>query len=386
MQITRVKEIIMGSTRQHARFPSSTPALLPTVIGAALMTFAAGCERSSPPADTNAAPPVAAAPSAVDDVEVTELALAVVKPLPASWSAEGDTPARVALGKALYFDARLSKNHDISCNSCHDVKRFGVDGEATSPGHKGQRGDRNSPTVFNAAGQFAQFWDGRAANVEEQAIGPILNPVEMAMPNEEHVLKVIGSMPGYLEMFDKAFPGEKTPLTYKNVGVAIGAYERKLVTPSPVDAYLGGDKSALTAAQKRGWNTFASVGCTACHAGELLGGAMYQKAGLVKPWPDADDKGRAVVTNNEAEAFFFKVPTLRHVAKTGPYFHDGSVASLEEAVKMMGSYQLGKELSAEEVKDIVSFLEALTGEAPEGLIEPPELPASTDKTPPPNPA
>jgi cytochrome c peroxidase len=360
---------------------------LSTALGAAcLLLSAAACERDAASRTAPAADAKQAAPAPAADVEVSEQARAMIAPLPDGWAHADDTPALVALGKALYFDKRLSKNHDVSCNSCHDLARFGVDNEPTSPGHQGQRGDRNSPTVFNAAGQFAQFWDGRASDVEEQAIGPILNPIEMAMPDEAQVLKVLGSMPGYVEMFAKAFPKEKAPLTYKNVGVAIGAFERKLATPCAVDRYLKGDTTALTAAEKRGWNTFASVGCTACHNGALVGGGMYQKAGLVKPWPSTEDKGRAVVTHNEDEAFFFKVPTLRNIAKTGPYFHDGSVASLEEAVKVMANHQLGRTLTKEEVTDIVAFLGALTGEPPAALTAAPELPASTDATPPPDPS
>ncbi len=295
------------------------------------------------------------------------------------------TEEKIALGRMLYYDTRFSKNHDLSCNSCHDLARWGVDAEATSPGHKKQRGDRNSPTVYNAAGHIAQFWDGREPDVEAQAKGPVLNPVEMAMPDEGRVLETIKSMPEYVAAFQKAFPDDAEPVTYDNFGKAIGAFERRLLTPGRFDAFLKGDDDALTDAEKKGLNLFVSTGCTTCHTGAYLGGHMYQKAGLVKPWPNEKDIGRAKVTGNDAEKFFFKVPSLRNIAKTGPYFHDGSVASLPEAVKMMAEYQLGKQLGDEDTQAIVTFLEALTGELPTDYIAKPELPASTDQTPKPDP-
>ncbi|APR82491.1 Cytochrome c551 peroxidase [Minicystis rosea] len=249
------------------------------------------------------------------------------------------------------------------------------------PGHKGQLGARNSPTVYNAAGHFVQFWDGRAATVEEQAKGPLTNPVEMAMLSDKHVLEVLKSIPQYVDAFKKAFPDDKDPITYDNVGKAIGAFERKLVTPSRWDKFLKGDKSALTSDEKAGFNAFLDAGCAACHTGPYLGGAVYQKAGLLKPWPNQKDQGRFDVTKNEIDKMMFKVPTLRNVAKTAPYFHDGQTKTLEEAVKMMASYQSGKELKDSEVKSIVAFLDTLTGDVPKDYIKQPELPKSTAKTP-----
>ena len=294
-------------------------------------------------------------------------------------------PALVDLGRMLYYDKRLSKNHDISCNSCHGLADFGVDGEATSPGHRGQRGDRNSPTVYNAAFHVAQFWDGRAADVEEQAKGPILNPVEMAMPDEARVLQVVGSIPGYRSAFEVAFPGEKRPLTYDNLGRAIGAFERRLVTPSPFDDFLAGDLGALDGKELSGLRTFVNTGCVTCHVGPAVGGTLYRKLGQVKPYP-TDDPGRAKVTGDASDRHVFKVPSLRNVAKTGPWFHDGSIASLRQAIRLMASHQLGIELLDEQVDHIEAFLRSLTGRIDTAYIAKPELPASGPETPLPDPS
>ena len=299
-------------------------------------------------------------------------------------TAHPSNDALVALGKMLFFEARLSKNQDISCNSCHKLESFGVDGEKTSTGHKKQLGTRNSPTVLNSAIQFRQFWDGRAADVEEQATGPIANPVEMAS-NEKLAVAVLSSMPEYVDHFAKAFPGEKDPITLKNVGVAIGAFERTLLVPSRFDKYLGGDKTALNDAELAGAALFVSTGCTACHNGAGIGGGMYQKAGLVKPWPSDKDLGRFTVTKDEADKMMFKVPSLRNVEKTAPYFHDGGTATLDEAVKIMGRHQLGRELPDADVASIVTFLKTLTAAVPTDVATPPALPKSTAKTPKPDP-
>ncbi len=283
------------------------------------------------------------------------------------------TKAKVDLGRMLYFEKRLSLDGDVSCNSCHRLDKFGVDNEKTSPGHKGQRGDRNSPTVYNAAFHFVQFWDGRAADVEEQAKGPILNPVEMAMPNEAEVTKRLEAIDGYRKAFAAAFPGEKQPITYDNLARAIGAFERKLVTPAPFDAFLAGDDKALTAEQQEGLAVFLDTGCTVCHTGAVLGGQMYQKLGLVKPYP-TEDSGRAKVTGNDAERGFFKVPSLRNVEKTAPYFHDGSIATLEQASRIMSEHQLGRTLSDADAAQLVAFLGSLTGTVDAEYTREPKLP------------
>lgn len=295
------------------------------------------------------------------------------------------TAAKINLGRMLYYEKRLSKNHDISCNSCHKLDKFGVDNEATSPGHKKKRGNRNSPTVYNAAGHIAQFWDGRSKDVEEQAKGPILNPVEMAMPNEAAVVKVLKSIPGYVVAFKKAFPKEKDPVTYNNLAKAIGAFERNLLTPGRWDKYLKGDKTALTNKEKKGLMAFVTTGCITCHTGPLLGGHMYQKLGLVKPWPGNKDMGRFEHTKKAYDKLMFKVPTLRNVEKTGPYLHDGSIKSLNKVVGMMAEYQLGRKLPPTQVQSIVAFLKALTGKVDVNYIKEPKLPANGPTTPKPNP-
>jgi cytochrome c peroxidase len=331
--------------------------------------------------------PVAAPPEPPKPPEFDMTRLAAFKALPADMASEQNpsTPERVALGKMLYFDKRLSKNQDVSCNSCHALDKGGVDGEQFSKGHKGQLGGRNSPTVYNAALHLAQFWDGRAATVEDQAKGPVLNPVEMAMPDSKGVEKVLASIPQYVEAFAKAFPGEKDPVSFDNAAKAIAAFERKLVTPARWDKFLGGDKEALTQAEKDGFNTFMTAGCVSCHMGVGVGGGLYQKLGLVQPWPNQKDQGRFEVTKAEADKMMFKVPSLRNIHKTAPYFHDGSAKTLPEAIKLMARHQVGKELTDAEVASIATFLGALSGDAPAELVAAPELPASTAKTPKPDP-
>jgi cytochrome c peroxidase len=309
--------------------------------------------------------------------------LKMFAPLPESFPATAGAPSedQVNLGRMLFFEPRLSKSQKISCNSCHGLDTYGVDGQPTSDGHKGQMGDRNSPTVYNAAGHFVQFWDGRAADVEEQAKGPVMNPVEMAMPAEKHVVAVLASMPEYVAAFKKAFPQDQSPVTYDNMAKAIGAFERKLVTASRWDKFLKGDQAALTGEEKAGFNTFLAAGCQTCHAGALLGGNLYQKLGLAKPYPDQSDPGRAKVTKSDGDKMLFKVPSLRNIEKTGPYFHSGKVATLDQAVKEMTDYQLGRQLSDAEATSIIAFLKSLTGEIPAEYVRAPALPKSTARTP-----
>ena len=304
---------------------------------------------------------IIATPALADDNAWTS----VFKPLPqVADSAENPvTPPKVALGRRLYSDTRLSLDNDLSCNSCHNLNNFGVDNEPTSPGHKGQRGDRNSPSSFNAALHIAQFWDGRAATVEAQALGPILNPKEMAMPSEAEVIKRLQADPATVSEFKAAFPGQADPVTYANVGNAIGAFERTLMTPSRFDRFLSGDQEALTDAEKKGGKLFVETGCVACHNGVGVGGMMYNKLGLVKPYP-TKDMGRFNLTKQETDKLVFKVPSLRNVDKTGPYFHDGSIKTLPEAVSTMAEYQLGKQLTPDQVNEIVAFLKTLTAEKP----------------------
>ena len=296
------------------------------------------------------------------------------------------TDERVTLGRMLFFDKRLSKGQQISCNSCHALDRYGVDGQRTSTGHRGQKGARNAPTVYNAAAHTVQFWDGRAPDVETQAKGPILERIEMAMPSAQAVERVIKSIPGYGEPFKQAFPGEQNPVTFDNVARAIAAFERRLTTPSRWDRYLSGDKQALTASEVDGLKLFTNIGCMVCHTGEVLGGNSYQRVGAVEPWPSQKDAGRYEVTKLETDRMLFKVPGLRNIAKTAPYFHDGSAQTLPDAVKMMGRHQLGLDLQKREVDAIVTWLNSLTGDLPTAYIAAPELPKNSPTTPRPDPA
>lgn len=299
---------------------------------------------------------------------------------------QGAIPSElVSLGQMLYFDPRLSKNQDLSCNTCHLLDKFGVDGAKVSTGHKGQKGGRNAPTVYNAAGHFVQFWDGRSPSIEHQATQPVQNPVEMAMPGEKAVAEVLESIPGYQAAFAKAFPQSRPAATLTNAGIAIGAFERKLATPGRWDKFLKGDGGALTQPEQDGFQKFVTTGCPTCHGGTLLGGNSYQKLGAVEPWPNQADTGRMSVTKAETDKMMFKVPSLRNIAETAPYFHDSSASTLEEAVTLMAKHQLGKVVTNEEVASIVTFLKALTGEIPEALTKKPELPASSPTTPKPNP-
>lgn len=287
-------------------------------------------------------------------------------------SAKGPlTEARIALGRRLYYEPLLSKAGNISCNSCHPLDRYGVDGEAVSTGHGGQKGSRNAPTTYHAAGQALQFWDGRAPDVEEQAKGPVLNPLEMAMASASEVERVLAGTPGYPEAFAKAFPGEAKPVTFDNAAISIASFERKLVTRGRWDRFLEGDSAALTQQEKAGFIAFHNAGCAQCHNGPHLGGKFYVKVGMAKPWPNQKDLGRFLVTRQEHQKMVFKVPVLRNVEKTAPYFHDGSVASLEQAVGMMAEHQTEKPLTDREIRDVVAWLKTLTGEIPADYIRPP---------------
>ncbi len=322
--------------------------------------------------------------SASGKVQVNSEALNLFAPLPAVMSSPDNpvTDAKVTLGRILYYDPRLSLSQKISCNTCHPLDAYGAESKPVSTGHKNQKGSRNAPTVYNAAGHFVQFWDGRAPTVEEQAKGPITNPVEMAMPSNAAAVQVIKSMPDYVALFQTAFPKDKDdPITYNNMALAIGAFERELVTPSRWDAFLNGDQSALTDAEKSGFNTFAATGCQWCHYGSYVGGASYQRLGVVKPWPDQTDQGLYQRTKDANDKMVFKVPSLRNIKKTGPYFHDGSVPTLGQAIRNMAVHQRGLTLTDAQVKSIGIWMDSLTGQVPMDYIKPPELPKSTSQTP-----
>ena len=274
---------------------------------------------------------------------------------------QNDTPELIELGKKLYNETKLSKGGNQSCNTCHDLNNAGQDGKQVSEGSlPGKIGRRNSNTVLNAGFQFAQFWDYRSPDLIEQAKGPILNPDEMGMPNEKEVEKAISGIPEYTEMFAKAFPNDKKPLTFHNIAVAIAAFERTLISKSRFDDYLGGNLMALKEEEKAGLKLFIESGCITCHTGSLLGGNIPNKMGLVKPYENTTDLGRFEVTKNEADKFMFKVAMLRNVAVTGPYFHDGAVKTLDEAINKMADLNLGKHFTPEEVTSIKTFLGALT--------------------------
>jgi len=286
------------------------------------------------------------------------------------------SPAKVELGKQLYFDTRLSSTGTVSCNSCHNVMKGGEDNRATSLGINGKTGDRSAPTVWNAAFMSAQFWDGRAKNLEEQAKGPMVNPVEMGNPNHDVVVKRLKQIPGYTRQFKTVFGGSD-PLTIDNVAKAIAAYERTLVTAnSPFDRYVKGDKQAMKPAALRGMDLVQTIGCTSCHTGpNFAGPPMSEGKGFFMPFPRFEspyvakyrlkgDVGRYKVTQNEADRYMWRVPTWRNVALTAPYFHNGSVKTLDEAVRVMAKSQLNKTLTEPEVKDIVAFLNSLTGPFP----------------------
>lgn len=296
--------------------------------------------------------------------------------LPESMISEANavTAAKTDLGRMLFYDPRLSRNRDVSCNSCHDLQRYGVDGKPVSTGHDGQKGTRNSPSVYHAAGHIAQFWDGRAADVEEQAKGPVLNPVEMAMSSGDEVVERLRAIPGYVAAFRSAFPNDTEPVTFDNMARAIGVFERKLVTPSRWDRFLQGDRSAITSEEMNGHHEFMHRGCATCHNGAYIGGGMFQRLGTERPWPSTTDLGRIGVTKATTDRMVFKVPSLRNVEKTAPYFHDGKVTHLEEAVRLMGRHQLDTELSQTQVRQIVAWLSTLTGEIPVDYVRPPQLP------------
>jgi len=315
------------------------------------------------------------------EAQIGERARSTFQPLASSADNPNNpiTEAKVKLGKILYFDNRLSKDQTQSCNTCHDLNMFGVDREPTSEGDDGGLGPRNSPTVLNAALHTTQFWDGRAKDVEEQAGMPILNPVEMAIPNEQFLVDRLAKVELYQTLFKEAFPDEATSITYLNIQNALAAFERTLLTPSKFDDYLKGNANALSVDEKKGLKTFMEVGCTTCHMGSLLGGNIMQKFGVYSNYwemtgSDPIDEGRFAETGNEAEKYMFKAPSLRNVVETYPYFHDGSVKTLEEAVKIIAKLNLNVDLTEEQVTDLVTFMKALTADVSDKVkLVPPEL-------------
>ena len=327
----------------------------------------------------------AVSPASADDV-LMKAAKDTFKPIPSIVPAVKDnvvTHEKVELGKLLFFDPRLSASEIISCNTCHNLGTGGVDAGPTSVGHGWQKGPRRAPTVYNAVFNVAQFWDGRAADLKAQAKGPVQASVEMnATP--DHVVKTLASMPDYVDMFQKAFPGEKDPVNFDNFAKAVEAFEATLITPAaPFDQYLEGDANALNAEQKAGLKLFIEKGCSSCHNGINIGGQGYFPFGVVeKPGADilpAGDKGRFNVSKTASDEYVFRAAPLRNVALRAPYFHSGQVWSLKQAVGVMGQAQLGDKLTDKEEDAIVAFLGSLTGELPK--IDYPVLPVRTDATP-----
>jgi cytochrome c peroxidase len=309
--------------------------------------------------------------------------------LPTKAPAPADNPTtaeKVKLGQILFFDPRLSSTGTVSCNSCHNVMAGGEDNRAGSAGVHGQVGGRSAPTVWNSAFSAVQFWDGRAPSLEEQAKGPVTNPIEMGMENWDDVVKRLKAIPGYPELFSAAFSADNSPVSRDNAAKAIAAYERTLITPnSAYDQYVSGDKSALTEQQISGMKTFAEVGCANCHSGPAFNanGAfmkfpMHGNSMFEAKYKMSQDEGRFEATKLDADKHFFKVPTLRNIALTAPYLHNGSVTSLPRVIQVMAKMQLGSSLKQQQVKDIEAFLESLTGEFPKQTM--PRLPATPGKT------
>ena len=323
--------------------------------------------------------------SAAGASELRDTALEHFKPLPSTIPSVKDnpiTPEKIELGKALFFDPRLSASGVFSCYSCHNLTTGGDDNLETSIGHGWQKGPRNSPTVLNAVLNEAQFWDGRAEDLKAQAKGPIQAGVEMAN-TPETVVATLMSMPQYAEWFSAAFAEDADPITFDNMAKAIEAFEATLITPSPFDSFLNGDDEAITPEAQQGLALFVDKGCVACHGGVNLGGQGYYPFGLIeKPGAEIlppDDKGRFAVTETVDDEYVFRASPLRNVAVTAPYFHSGKVWDLKVAVQIMAESQLGEALSDDEANAIVAFLDSLTGAVPEVTL--PVLPAETSTTP-----
>jgi cytochrome c peroxidase len=291
------------------------------------------------------------------------------------------TTEKVKLGKILFYETRISVDGTVSCVRCHPISLYAADGLRKSIGNNCKVNPRNAPTLFNAAGQISAHWIGNRTDVEDQAKQSVIGPPSFGMPSNEAVEAKLKGIKGYKDLFKEAFPGESNPVTVDNFAKAVGAFERTLVTLSHFDSFLKGDIATLNEQEKKGLRTYMEAGCTMCHFGPYIGGQVYQKFGIVEPYwkytkSEPIDEGRYVVTKNEADKYVFKVPVLRNVAKTAPYFHDGSVDKLENVVWIMGKIQLGKDLTQLQIDDIVAFLKSLTGKIPEDALKVPLLPST----------
>ena len=319
-------------------------------------------------------------PAAADDAALLKQAQEIFKPLPGDMPIPGVplTTPRIELGRMLFFDPRLTVNANMSCATCHQPALYGTDGLPTSIGVLQRPHPRHAPTVLNSALSITH-WRGDRDSVEDQVIKALTSPITFGQPNEKAVLDRLAAIPGYAPLFKAAFPDNPDPVSARNIATAIGAYERTLVTPSPFDAYLAGNIKALLPAARSGLEKFINTGCAACHDGVGVGGSMYRKFGMLEDYWTATnsrtiDKGRIDVTGDPDDLHVFRVPSLRNVAMTAPYFHDGSVASLRNAVSIMARIQLGTTLGDGDIDDIVAFLASLTGELPASFSTVPALP------------
>jgi cytochrome c peroxidase len=322
--------------------------------------------------------------AAAQDTELLKQAQELFQPLPKDMAtAEFPiTRERVELGRSLFFDPRLTIDANMSCSSCHQPAFYGTDALPKPMGVKQRPHPRHVPTNLNSGTSFVIHWRGDRTNLEDQVFQALTSPITSGQPDDKIVIDRLVRIPGYAPLFKAAFPDEPQPMTLRNIAKAIGAYERTLVTPSPFDAYLAGNQEALSPAARTGLEKFINTGCVACHNGVGVGGGMYRKFGVVEDYwkatgSDPVDKGRADVTKDPDDLYVFRVASLRNVAMTPPYFHDGSVATLPEAVKVMARVQLGVTLTDADTRDIVAFLESLTGELPANFATAPVLPSGT---------
>jgi len=323
------------------------------------------------------------ASAAGPDTDLLNRAKAVFGPLPASMPSPDNpiTPEKVKLGNILFWEPRISVDGTVSCAKCHPLGLYAVDGLRKAVGNRCKENPRNSPTIFNAASQISAHWIGNRTSVEDQAKQALVGPPSYGMPSYESVEKVLRGMKGYMAMFKDAFPGEKEPVTADNFAKAVGAFERTLMTPALFDEFMQGNAAALTTQQKRGLALFMDSGCMTCHSGPYLGGQMYQKFGIFEPYEKYTkslpvDEGRSAVTKSPSDKFLFKVPVLRNVAMTQPYFHDGSVDKLTDAIAIMAKVQLAKDLTSDQLSDIAVFMSSLTGKIPDQILKVPVLPAA----------
>jgi cytochrome c peroxidase len=316
------------------------------------------------------------------DEDLLKLAEQIFGPLPQVMLSEKNpvTPEKVKLGAMLFYETRISVDGTVSCARCHPISLYAADGLKKSIGNNCRVNPRNAPTILNAAGQISAHWIGNRTDVEDQARQSVIGPSSFGMPSYEAVEKKLKEIKGYAPLFEKAFPGEKDPVNIDNFSKAVGAFERTLVTPSRFDSFLKGDIAALNEQEKRGLKTYMETGCVMCHFGPYVGGQVYQKFEIFEPYwkytkNEPIDEGRYVATKNEADKYVFKVPIHRNIEKTAPYFHDGSVDKLQDAVWIMGKTELGKDLNKTQVEEIVTFLKALTGKIPENVLKVPLLPS-----------